>query len=295
MRPVFKVVGLYPDSVYEAQQEANIAAGYRSIQMAPIHDVPLAVVGGGPSIKQHVAELISWPGHIWGINQSAQWLLKNFQPTCPVWMFTADPDPRCADFADGVEQAILGGSCHPLLFEKFDRQNVRYFLTRPTKSALAHYKSEVEANGPLATTKVETFGPSSVTRTFMPALMLGYKDVTYFGCEGSIDETTLEANACRNDYAIGHRSHKNLRLMIIRAGDKEYVTTPDYYITTTCLADVMKAYPKLKEKSGGLLRAMIEHEDWSCVAVSEQLRNDLFTDALEPYETKFDVPAERYA
>lgn len=294
MQPVFKVVGIYPEDVYEAQQEANIAAGYERIRMSEIHDIPLAVVGGGPSIKKQIAELVGWPGHIWGVNQSAQWLMQ-FNPKAPVWLFTCDPDPRCAEFADGVSQAILGGSCHPLLFQKFAKENVRYFLTRPTKAALEHYKDEVEHNGPLAETKVETFGPSSVTRTFMPALMLGYKDVTYFGCEGCIDETTLEGNACRNDYAKGWRDHQNLRLMIIEAGGKEYITTPDYYITTKHLAEVMAAYPKLKERSGGLLRGMLKDPDWKCTAVSTALRDVCFQDCTTPHETKFDVPAERYA
>src|SRR5690349_5759801 len=95
MRPKFKVVGLVPDEVYASNQETTIAAGFRPVEMAAVHDTPLAVVGGGPSIKRHIMELVNWPGHIWGINQSAQWLLQ-FEPKCPVWMFTVDPDPRMA-------------------------------------------------------------------------------------------------------------------------------------------------------------------------------------------------------
>lgn len=288
MQPEFRVQPLYPEEVYEEQQEQNIAAGYRRVEIAPIHDIPLAVVGGGPSIKRQIAELVNWPGHIWGVNQSAQWLMR-FSPKCPVLMFSVDPDPRLAEFADGVEYALLGGSCHPELFAKFKPENVRYFLTRPQRGI------ERKDITPVAEPKVETFGPSSVTRIFMPAALLGYRDVTFFGCEGCIDETTLEGNACRNDYAKGWRSRENLRLMIIKAGGREYLTTPDYYITTQHLVKVMKAYPKLKQRSGGMLEAMLNDPDWSCVAVSQKMRDDCFPEATERHETPFDVPAERFA
>ena len=289
LQPEFRAVGIVAEDVYESQQEANIASGVRRVEIAAVHDTPLAVVGGGPSIKQQIDELANWPGDIWAINQTAQWLMK-YTPKCPVYMFSVDPDPRIASFADGVDRAILGGSCHPDLFAKFQGKDVRYFLTRPIKGTEKHIEPRPELKP-----KVETFGPSSVTRTFMPAAMLGYKDITYFGCEGCLDEDTLNANACRNDYALGWRSHDNLRLMIIKAGGKEYLTTPDYYMTTQSLANVIKAYPKLKEKSGGLLRAMLNDPEWSCVAVSEALRNDIFTDATERYETPFSVPAESFA
>lgn len=291
IRPEFTTVGLVPDEIYESQQETNIAAGFRPIQKATPHDTPLAIVGGGPSIKKHIHDLVNWPGHLWGINQSAQWLLE-FNPSAPVWLFTCDPDPRIAVFADGVERAILGACCHPDLFEKFRGKDVRYFLTRPPKGV----KDSITPLPAELKPKAELFGPSSVTRTFLPAIMLGYKDVTFFGCEGSIDEDTLEANACRSDYEMGWRSRDCLRLMIVKAGGVEYLTTPDYYITTTYLVNAMRAYPKLKEKSGGLLRGMLQNpDDWGVVAVSEQMRNECFPEAGEKYETKFDVSAERFA
>jgi hypothetical protein len=283
IRPEFNVVGLVPDEVYASNQAATLAAGFRLIQKALPHSTPLAVVGGGPSIKQHLDELIDWPGHIWGINQSASWLIKN-GVKAPVIMFTVDPDPRMSLMTEGVTYALLGASCHQDLFAKFDKENVKTFLTRAPKGSEEHLEPQPEP-------KVELFGPSSVTRIFMPAAMLGYKDITFFGCEGSIDETTLEGNATRNDYALGYRSHDNLRLMIIKAGGKEYLTTPDYYITTNHLVKVMRAYPKLKEKSGGMLRGILQNpDDWSCVAVSDDLRKCLYTEPLERYETAFDVP-----
>jgi hypothetical protein len=279
------LVGLYPASVYEAQQETNIAAGYQAIKMAAVHDTPLAVVGGGPSIKKHIDELVNWPGHIWGINQSAQWLMQ-FEPRAPVWMFTCDPDPRCAAFADGVDRAILGGCCHPDVFEKFKGKDVRYFWTQTPKSAPKNDELD-EPIGDIKEPKTPIFGSASVTRTFYPALLLGYKDVTYFGCEGSIDQATLESNACRSDYEMGFRDPDNARFMVIEAGGVEYITTPDYYITTLHLAEVMRSYPKLKEKSGGLLRAMLKHEDWSCVAVSDRLKHAFCEPDAKPYTTQF--------
>ena len=40
------------------------------------HEMPLAIVGGGPSVKDHLDELRAWPGHIWGVNAACTWLAK---------------------------------------------------------------------------------------------------------------------------------------------------------------------------------------------------------------------------
>lgn len=273
MRLEFNAVGLVPEEVYTAQALANTSAGIPVISgVAAPHDTPLAVVGGGPSVKRHIAELVNWPGHIWAVNQGAQWL-QQFEPKGLVWMFSVDPDPCLADWTLGVERAILGSSCHPKVFQKLEGKDVRMFHTRQIPGVV-----EVKASEPWQEPKAPLQGPSSVCRVFLPALQLGYKDVTFFGCEGSIEEST---------HAYRDESSTRLRQMIIRAGDREYITTPDYYMTTRFLANVLHEYPKLKEKSGGLLRGILQHWDtWEVVAYSTALRDQVCPDATEPYVPK---------
>jgi hypothetical protein len=104
-------------------------------------------------------------------------------------------------------------------------------------------------------------GPSSVCRTLLPIVQLGYKDVTYFGCEGSFS----------GDPHFYRKESKPLQ-MVVRAGGREYITTPDYYITTQFLVRILTEYQRIKERSGGLLRAMLEYpNEWEVVALSEDL------------------------
>lgn len=273
----FQTVGVQPEEKYVEQARINVAAGYPEVEFAPPHDVPLAIVGGGPSAADALQELREWPGHIWGINQGASWLIKE-GTKAPVWFFTVDPDDVFLQWIDGVERAILGASCHPKLFEAFRDKDVRLFHTRAIEGVTQPIEAPVDDGSDATPISCCLMGPSSVCRVFLPAAMLGYTDVTFFGCEGSIRERTH-----------AYRDESRPRQMVIRAGCVDHITTPDYYITTRFLANVMREFPKLKEKSGGLLRAMLEHPDtWEVVAFSGAMRDRVDPGATVPYHPKTD-------
>ena len=263
VRVTFQTKGLVPEAQYIANAKVNMAGGYASLEQTEPHDRPLAVVGGGPSVREHLAELGNWPGDIWAVNQSASFLTP--LTTAPVSLFTVDPDPALAvpDFTDGVRHAILGSSCAPELFAALKAQgtSIRMFHTHQADE----YVGELNIGG-----------PSSVTRTFLPAAWLGYKKVVFFGCEGSFTQNITHA----------YRAEDRPRQLVIRAGDKEYVTTPDLYLTTEYLANVIRDYSEgLSERSGGLLRAMLKYPDtWAVVAYSTALRDDIDPDASVPYQ-----------
>ncbi len=270
-RVEFSTVGVQPESVYIEQAIVNAASGIPEIAFAPAHEVPLAIVGGGPSALLALDELKSWPGHIWGINQGASWLASQ-GVTAPVWMFTVDPDDVFLQWLDGVERAILGASCHPKLFEALKEKDVRMFHTRPLEGC-ASSEEIVDDGSATEPISCNLMGPSSVCRVFLPAAILGYTDITFFGCEGSIGEVT---------HAYRHEDRP--RQMVIRAGDTDHITTPDFYITTVFLANVMREFPKLKERSGGLLRAMLQHPDtWEVVAYSTAMRDKIDPTATQRY------------
>lgn len=263
VRPQFITCGLVPDHVYKEQARINSQSGVPYIELKDPHDTPLAIVGGGPSAGRHLEELKSWPGHIWAINQGASWLAHH-APRVPVWMFTVDPDPVLAEpyWTAGVQRAILGLCCSPKLFEALKGKDVHMFDPHIAPAT----------DGSKEGAEILAGGPSSVCRTFVPAATLGYKDVTYFGCEGSLEGRFTE-DGLFEPTTHAYRREDRPRQMIIRCGDKDFVTTPDLYISTCALANFLRAYPLVKEKSGGLLRGMLEHPDtWHLVAVSEALK-----------------------
>lgn len=258
----FSTYGLRTAEVTAAQQRINMAEGWPMLEYRDPHDVPLAIVGGGPSVAEHVAELKEWPGDIWGINQTASWL-SHHAPKANTYLFTVDPDEALGApiFTAGVQKAILGSACHPSLFEALRGKDVRMF----------HCRDIDGLNLPCL-----GGGRCSAARASMQAAWQGYLSVTYYGCEGSFGKTT---HAYRNETRVNQ--------FIVLAGGQEYITTPDLFVNTQDLVSEILEYPKaLKEKSGGLLRAMIEYPDtWEVVALSASLR-----DRLDPTATAEYIP-----
>lgn len=220
------------------------------LKAAPPHGIPLAVVGGGASALEQLNDLREWPGHIWAINQGATWLASEGR-TEGVCMFSVAPTPRIATYLEGVEKAILASQCHPDVFQ-----------------GLAERGAEVH--------KFHLFdgcGPGSVNNTIIPAAMLGYMDVTFFGCEGSF---------VGEPYFYRHEFKPEQ--MVIRAGGRDYTISTDLFVITQQLVTTMTEMPgRFKERSGGLLRAMIEDPVWGVVAWSEALRNRVSPEATERY------------
>ena len=118
----------------------------------------------------------------------------------------------------------------------------------------------------------EGSGPASVNNTVIPAAMMGYMDVTFFGCEGSF-----------SGEPYFYRKELKPEQMVIRSRGVDYVTSTDLFVTTQSLATTIQEYPQHKEKSGGLLRAMIEDDQWGVVAWSEALRNRVDPQAQKAY------------
>lgn len=248
IRPDFRTRCVVDDETLKSH--ALACSSVRCITVIPAHSTPLAVVGGGRSALESLEELKAWPGHIWAINQTAQWLAKEGR-TKDVWMFSVSPTPRIATYLDGVERALLASQCHPDVFQ-----------------GLAERGAEVS--------KFHLFegsGPSSATNAVFPSAILGYGDLTFFGCEGNFSGRTYF-----------YRNESKPDQLVVRASGTDYVTSTDLFITTQVMVNVVKEYPERhKEKSGGMLRAMISDPAWGVVAWSESLRDRIAPECREKY------------
>lgn len=216
---------------------------------------PLAVVGGGPSVVEHLEELRRWPGKIWAINGTCAWLASHGIESI---LFSVDPGEELAPLAVGVRRAILASHCDPTVFDELKAADVLTFHSEHVKGAKAPMIG----------------GSTSATRVPKVALMLGHREIHYFGCEGSFDGTT---------HAYKDEQHENQ--VIIRAGGKDYRTTLQMMVQSENLAKLARELPHMfKDRSGGLFAAMIEHWDtWEVVALSDALRDKLDPTATERY------------
>lgn len=184
----------------------------------------------------HLAELASWPGDIWAINWTADFLLsKGVDCT----LFTIDPIVKASTAA----KRVIASSCDPELFNSMTQ---------------TFDVCEVEPAG-------ITGGPTSATRAPSLALRLGYPSVVFFGCDSSFEES---------DHVDRHEAQD--QILIVRANGRDFKTYPDLLMQAECLSDVLGQFPQyFSSVSDGLVDAMVKDPNWEVVAVSEGMKSHL--------------------
>lgn len=223
-------------------------AGVPLVPVLAAHDRKLAIVGGGPSVQSKLAKLRKWGGDIWAINATTSYLTrKGIRNT----LVSVDPitlDPQDFEVHKGAAGAILGACCDPRLFEEYAGR-AQAFYTR------ANARAPFVASG----------GNTTATRLVLVAHSLGYQDITFFGCEGSY----------RDESHVGQSKRADQRLYIL-AGGVRYCTEPYMMLQGQWLSGLITKFPNhCHEQSGGLLRAMIHHPDWTVVGVSDAMKTHL--------------------
>jgi hypothetical protein len=214
------------------------------------HDRPLAVVGGGRSASLALNEIRAWPGDVWAINGACQWLAsEGIEAT----LFSVDPEDVLAPLAVGAKKAILASHCDPKVFQNLDGAEVVIFHTPHIEGI---------SDPVLGGTSTACYAPSV-------AIRCGYRSVTFFGCEGSFVESTHS-----------YKSESPSGQVVIRAGGLEHRASVQMMMQSEHLSALIREFPSVfKERSGGLLRAMIEYPDsWEVVALSGQLAKSLIGD-----------------
>jgi hypothetical protein len=188
----------------------------------------LAVIGGGPSINRHVDEIKAFDGDVWAVNGAWGWCHRH---GIAATFVSGDPHPRVAEWAKGATRALLNVHCDPSAFAVLKDADVAVF-------------DAGSEPGMIRT------GSSTASGTPHLAIRMGYREVTLYGCESS-----YQLNATTHAFQHEQRADE----MLVVCDDKEYLTAPDFYMQALELARYIREVPEfIKERSGGLLRAMIE-------------------------------------
>lgn len=216
---------------------------------------PLAVVGGGPSINAYVDEIKNAPT-VWAANGAINWCLDH---GIDAWFYTCDAAPMANWFYDlsRVRRAVVPPDVSPEL--------VQFLLSHGAEVQLC---SHVES------------GPTSVNASTCIALEAGYVPVTYYGCEGSFSGVRISPLQLRESDTHAVESFPITDWLDVEVGGEIYRTKAEFIEQSKFLAYTLKEFPQaFFEKSGGLLRAMIEHgPEHDVVQVSNSLYAKL-TDA----------------
>lgn len=191
---------------------------------------PLAVVGGGPSVKEYLEELRAWPGDVWIACGAFPWCRQNGIDGA---FFSADPQPSVAGLCDGAARAILSSCSDRSVFDALMGADVTVFDLYDGRH-----------------------GVSTVTAAPVLALGMGHPSVAFFGCESSYVGQT---------HAYSHQPTGSE--ITVECGGELYDTTLQLLAQALCLSEVMRAAPdKLICHSGGLLAALVADPEYDVVA-----------------------------
>jgi hypothetical protein len=239
-----EIISQCVEPIERLQEYALTCAGLPRLQKQEPHGGKLAIVGGGPSVIDRLDELRAWDGEIWAINATAKWLAdKGIKSK----FITVDPQLFAKEKVEGVEEAYLATLCHPKMRKFF-----------PKVSFFDMFETDPDGI---------TGGTTTASRALSLAVHQGFYDVTLYGCEGSftIGQDHVDRNETRPE------------MVVIQAGDKHFVTYLNLMTQCDTLSNMIRLAPDVfKQRSGGLLEAMIKHHDtWAIVAVSEALKAHL--------------------
>lgn len=225
MGAIFRTEPCVPVEEMTRNAELARALGLPSVELAG----HVAVVGGGPSLADHLDELRAWKGPIWAINGTWKWLKER---GVTATFFTVDPKPQAwlnLGLGDSALVAMVGS---PELFRSVMGGHVRTF--------------ELGAHGALS-------GVTSATATPHLAVQMGHRSVTFFGCDSSFSEDASHV------YAAEEPEH----LIAVDVAGRAFVTKPEFVMQAEDLARLVRELPKFcRNRSGGLLAALIETPDW---------------------------------
>jgi hypothetical protein len=202
----------------------------------------LAIVGGGPSIARKIDALRRWDGDIWAINGAHNWLRdKDINST----FFSIDPKPIVAKCCAGAKRAVLATCCDPSVFDALKGADITAVKIGP---------------GGLEN------GPTSATTAPVIATEMGYRQLTFFGCESSYGDIT---HAYHGDVAYGS-------LLQVACNGESFLTNPAFFMQAEMLAALIREAPSVfKDESGGLLSAMVADPDYDITAASQSIHDGL--------------------
>jgi len=230
--------GFLPVSDEQVTKNIDNATGLGLKELGPGPIVPLAIVGGGPTINNHIETLRNWSGDVWAINGAFGWCRDH---GIDATFVSVDPHPIVAKWAEGAKRALLHKQCPVEAFDALKGADVTLF----------------DSNGCTGTTVAAAITAGAKTR---------HESITVFGCE----------SCYQPDKSHAYQNEDRPERMIVAASGSFYFTAPDFYFQAQKLAELIRGLDGyVKEESGGLLRAFIKSPDHWIVWISDEMAKGL--------------------
>ena len=215
-------------------------------------DLPLAIVGSGPSLKDNWQMLEGWPGEIFCLNSAHDFLIdRNILPTAAVAI--EGGEAICNYFKNPHPEVkyLLSTACHPKLFKQLKKQNIILFHLA-LKATVKAFQEWIDPPGkPLLTHERENrqrfiaestmvAGASTVlTRALCLAAMIGHRDFHFFGCDSSFFAQTEQGTKVTDGTQQG--DYPKEIILDLKIKDKIYKTSPQLLQQVFALKQMMES------------------------------------------------------
>jgi len=237
--------------IIRANVSHNVKLGFQQVQPYPTNETEVMIVGGGPSLKERIAEIkfLRRQGvKLVCLNNAYQYCID--QGLTPSAMVIVDARPFNARFVENTVpdcKYFIASQCDPEVFKKL--QGVK------DQTYIWHTSAE-EIQDILLETYPKCYpvpGGSTVLLRALPLFrMLGFKRFHIFGCDSCLQDGEHHAytQAENNDQGV----------VPVRVGGKVFYCNPwmvsqarEFIDLIGCMGDVMEL-----EIYGGLLRQILE-------------------------------------
>lgn len=202
---------------------------------------PLLVLGGGHSIGAHLKQVRESQHDKWIIGSAFRWWHAHGVTGT---FFSVHPSPAALVNIPGVQRAILATQTDPAVFEALKGAQVEVF--------------DLGALG-------GAHGCTSAACAPMLAVNMGYRDITFFGCDG--------------DYPAGTHAYMDVPdpyKMQVRIGRRKFLTGAEFLMQSEFLAAIIRAAPAIyRNGSGGLLSAMVKNPNYDVTHISRTLHESI--------------------
>lgn len=156
---------------------------------------PVAIVGGGPSLKHELGSLKRFPGPIISCGSVHDYLIEHDIPIA--YHCACDPEPVNTRWLRTPSKAVtylIASQCHPDLFKALEGYDVRLWhatvILAATAKPLCDFRGEPEIPG----------ADFVVGRAWPIAAVMGHKDVHFFGFDCSFPADCESQHAYAYDW-----------------------------------------------------------------------------------------------
>ena len=177
-----------------------------------LKDVPCALLGGGPSIKQEISNIANFEGTTFICGSSHDYIMENW--LVPDFCVVCDPDPIMADYITKPSHAVtylIATQCDPCLFERLKGYKVyKWHCYNNEFDKMKEIDPEFQAVGGGCTVGL---------RTLSLAMMFGYRDIHFWGFDSCLG-TNKEHHAY--DFVAGEETGDIIEVKLDPHSDKTY-------------------------------------------------------------------------